>query len=283
MPATLPSMRPASAFQPSALALHQPLALPLMSRPSPRQPDVKLLWGRAASRCSFPACRRELSIDSNSGPKIIGKQAHIVAYSDNPNAPRSCSSYSKLLRNSCENLILLCGTHHDIVDNDEQTYTIEALRTMKITHENWVNESLQSSFSTVGFQELDSLIQSLLPLPTPQSTAQPDFETIPLKQKMNRNSLTKSIEFRLSLGLSLTSHVENVVSDRSLTDSGFANRIRKLLVQEYSRLFAGGMSGDSLFHSLVEYLTPSGHSFDSEVAALGILTYFFEKCEVFEK
>jgi hypothetical protein len=48
----------------------------------------RMLWGRAASRCSFPDCRRELVIDSleTGDPSLVGKAAHIVA--EQPSGPR---------------------------------------------------------------------------------------------------------------------------------------------------------------------------------------------------
>ena len=45
------------------------------------QSHIKILWGRAASRCAFPDCKIQLTQDSHSAPKSfsIGEQAHIVA------------------------------------------------------------------------------------------------------------------------------------------------------------------------------------------------------------
>ncbi|WAI78730.1 hypothetical protein [Legionella pneumophila] len=45
--------------------------------------DIKLLYGLAAARCSFPDCRIDLTLENKPGEKKqIGKIAHIVAYSD---------------------------------------------------------------------------------------------------------------------------------------------------------------------------------------------------------
>ena len=48
---------------------------------------VKILWGRAAIRCSFPACRIELTTEGASS--TLGEIAHIVAKS--PESPRGSS------------------------------------------------------------------------------------------------------------------------------------------------------------------------------------------------
>ena len=41
-----------------------------------------------------------------------------------------------------ENLILLCGIHHKMVDDQSSTYTVESLRDIKNTHEAWVSSTL---------------------------------------------------------------------------------------------------------------------------------------------
>jgi hypothetical protein len=38
-------------------------------------------------------------------------------------------------RNAFENLILMCGTHHTVIDSDEEAYTVERVRKMKADHE----------------------------------------------------------------------------------------------------------------------------------------------------
>jgi hypothetical protein len=72
--------------------------------------DIKLLWSKAAGRCSI--CRTPLTYNSDHGSNVshVGEQAHIVAESDN--GPRGNSILSLEERNSYPNLILLCPTHH---------------------------------------------------------------------------------------------------------------------------------------------------------------------------
>src|SRR5205823_551994 len=38
-------------------------------------------------------------------------------------------------RRQFENLLILCGSHHDVVDDDEDAYTVERLLKMKADHE----------------------------------------------------------------------------------------------------------------------------------------------------
>lgn len=104
------------------------------------QKDIKLLWGRAASRCAI--CKQELTQDKkgSSDSYPIGEQAHIVA--ENSDGPRGKSILTPEQRNSYHNLILLCPNHHSIIDKGVEDYPIEKLHLIKSEHELWVQQKL---------------------------------------------------------------------------------------------------------------------------------------------
>lgn len=101
----------------------------------------KMLWGRAANRCSI--CRRELVVDASEtdDESVIGDVCHIVDKS--PSGPRGNSPLSLEQRGKYDNLILLCKVHHKIVDDQPKTHTMERLKEIKAAHEQWVRESLE--------------------------------------------------------------------------------------------------------------------------------------------
>jgi len=102
----------------------------------------RMLWGRAASRCALPECRRELVIDAvdTDDPSLVGEAAHIVA--EEPNGPRGNATLPIEQRNKYENLILLCNVHHKQIDDQTTYFTVDRLKTMKADHERWVRERL---------------------------------------------------------------------------------------------------------------------------------------------
>jgi len=102
----------------------------------------KMLWGRSASRCSFPDCRRRLVEDESEtdDPSIVGDEAHIVARAED--GPRGDSDLSPEQRDRYDNLILLCKVHHKLVDDQPNIYTVERLKEMKAKHIEWVSENL---------------------------------------------------------------------------------------------------------------------------------------------
>lgn len=105
-----------------------------------REVDLKLLWGRAASRCAI--CRCQLTQDSKSTASQfpIGEQAHIVG--EKVDSPRGHSPLSPDERNRYHNLILLCPNRHTEIDKNAADYPVERLHQLKTDLELWVQDSL---------------------------------------------------------------------------------------------------------------------------------------------
>lgn len=104
----------------------------------------KRLWGRAGNRCGIADCRRELNESSESvgGGVITGHEAHIVAREHD--GARGDSPLTAEQRDDYDNLVLLCPTHHKIVDTDVEAFPVERLHQIKDDHELWVRTTLGS-------------------------------------------------------------------------------------------------------------------------------------------
>lgn len=102
--------------------------------------DLKKLWARSGNVCSFPECPVEL-VREKKANRVIGEEAHIKG--EKPKAPRYDPSQTEAERESYENRILLCPTHHTEIDSDEQTWTVERLLKMKANHERQVIKNRQ--------------------------------------------------------------------------------------------------------------------------------------------
>jgi hypothetical protein len=109
--------------------------------------DMKILWGRSGGICAFPGCGLELTPDpAGSGtPAVIGEMAHIV--DKDRNGPRGNSPLTEAQRNSYANLILVCPTHHALIDDKDQAahYPVELLHEWKSQHEDWVQYNRASN------------------------------------------------------------------------------------------------------------------------------------------
>jgi len=86
---------------------------------------LKLLWGRAAGRCSI--CKIIVTADKESVTDAypFGENAHIVA--EKPGGPRGDDGLSESLRNNYLNLILLCPTCHTKIDKAPEDFPPERL------------------------------------------------------------------------------------------------------------------------------------------------------------
>lgn len=94
-----------------------------------------LVWARAAGRCEFLGCNEPLWKDLLTTHEFNrGKLAHIIAA--RPDGPRGDPVESPRLAKEPTNIMLLCGPHHDLVDDLKlvQQYPVEKLRAWKVAH-----------------------------------------------------------------------------------------------------------------------------------------------------
>lgn len=106
----------------------------------------KLLWGRSGYRCAFTGCGQALMVnlgDAESGilaesGAILGEEARIR--SGRGAGPRYDRDYPREQIDSYANLILLCPTHHTLVDKDGgPSFPVEQLEAMRREHEERVS------------------------------------------------------------------------------------------------------------------------------------------------
>ena len=101
----------------------------------------KSLWGRSGNKCAI--CKTELVHEKDPYDKTlnIGEECHMI--SSKSNGPRFIA-FDSFDYDSCDNLLLLCCNHHKTIDEKIEEYPIEKLKEIKITHEKWVKEKLNS-------------------------------------------------------------------------------------------------------------------------------------------
>lgn len=244
--------------------------------------DIKFLWGRAAALCGFPGCRLALLREKTAADPIatIGEMAHIVAHAKGNRAPRNDPNFPDHLRDGYENLILLCNTHHEIVDVQPNTYSVENLRKWKADHEQYVRDSLREEIPNVTFVELEMVTKAFL---NAQASSMESFTLTPPVEKMKKNGLSERTAFLIRLGLANASLVEDFVAKFTMTVSSFSDDLKTGFVNEYTSRIADGSAGDELFEAMREFAVSGSQDFRRQAAGLSVLTYLFEKCEVFEK
>lgn len=93
------------------------------------------LWGKAGGRCQYAGCNHPLYRDDVTNAEFNTSYiAHIVA--DKPSGPRGDAVLSEQLKSDIGNLMLMCDTHHRLIDIVDVTgHSVELLTRMKMDHE----------------------------------------------------------------------------------------------------------------------------------------------------
>lgn len=122
-------------------------------------PTTKMiLFAKSGGRCQFEGCNKYLLRDDITSEELNDANiAHIVASSSN--GPRgACNSHE--LSDDINNLMLLCKTHHKLVDDNPEEYTVERLTEMKLSQERKVKELLDAmQYSEALIVTLESSIK----------------------------------------------------------------------------------------------------------------------------
>jgi hypothetical protein len=120
--------------------------------------DIKRLWGKAAGICSSPGCNVNcLQFLDCDAPTVVGEMAHVIAKKES--GPRGRPGGGG---DTYSNLILLCPTHHTLVDRaPEGVFTTEMLLQWKQDHEGAIERSLASPLF-LERESLDNFVQKLL-------------------------------------------------------------------------------------------------------------------------
>ena len=109
------------------------------------QRTLKILFGLSGNQCAHPKCTNNViePATEESDAAVIAQICHIYAISDD--GPRGKAGLTNEELNSPDNLILLCPTHHTMVDNQYETYPAEMLKQWKRDHEAKVMENRLSA------------------------------------------------------------------------------------------------------------------------------------------
>ncbi|MEV5434479.1 HNH endonuclease [Streptomyces sp. NPDC052682] len=109
------------------------------------QETIKLLFG-SASHCAYPDCKHPLVTSDRDQLLVISEIAHIR--SGQPGGPRHDPEYPRPKLNTFENLLLLCATHHKLVDRGD--YSVAELLI-------WKGAQVAQPGRTLAEQDLDEI------------------------------------------------------------------------------------------------------------------------------
>lgn len=261
-----------------------------MSKLIPRETapaaQEKVVVARSGNTCAYPRCGLILTIESfveGDRPKATGKVAHICAAS--PGGPRYDDSMTKAQRGSADNLIYLCGPHHDAVDSQLEFHSVDFLHEAKSAHEAKVARAVRAGLGQVTYAELTLVCSVLVGATEPPVAVQVDM-ALPIRQKIQLNKLGPAAVELITAGLSQADRVERFIAFQTELNPGFGRTLAARCKSDYYSAIANGLQPDEVFDYLVQRAQDNAGPQDTprlRAAALAVVAYLFEICEVFER
>lgn len=105
-----------------------------LSRPATK--TIKALFAVCRNRCAFPKCN--VFAYDPATQSVLVEICHIEGHK--PDSSRYRADQPADERHGFGNLVLMCGVHHKIIDDDEESYTVERLKRIKANHETAVTD-----------------------------------------------------------------------------------------------------------------------------------------------
>lgn len=246
----------------------------------------KVVIARSGNKCAYHSCGLALTIDPKADgdrPKATGKVAHIAAAS--PGGPRYDPNMTTAERGSAQNLIYLCGPHHDAVDTQLEYHTREFLLETKRAHEEAVERAVRNALGDVTYEELTVVCAVIASMPaTPQQLG---VElALPLQKKIDLNKLGPTSVQRITDGLSQAARVEGFIGFQNSIVPSFGRSLVARFKSDYYAARAENLEPDAVFDYLVETAIENAGPRDTpqvRAAALAVIAYLFEICEIFER
>lgn len=246
----------------------------------------KVVISRSGNKCAYPNCGIDLTIDPQSAgdqPKATGKVAHITAAS--PGGPRYDASMPSKQRSSAGNLIYLCGPHHDAIDSQLEYHTCEFLFRAKRVHEEAVERAVRNALGTVTYEELTVVCTVIANAPAPPQQLGVE-RALPLQEKIDLNRLGSPSVQRITDGLSQAARVADFIMFQNTFSPSFGRSLVMRFKSDYYAALAEALEPDAVFDYLVGKAFENAGPRDTpqvRAAALSVVAYLFEICEIFER
>lgn len=249
-------------------------------RPYGNQGDFKCDGRRISTgtifQCYAPKATKEEPLNSKIRGDFHGAKSHwpsmaewIFVFNDNDGLPPSSSQLLDELR----------AEHPGIAIS---LWTEPALRKLAETMPDYAWEDIfgsapsQNHFESLAFKDLQPLIEELA-----QVEPDPGQEPLdpPSAEKLERNALSHDAAETLKHGRRKEPLVERYFQKVAVPDLG--ERIAVAFRQKYAELRADALSADQIFSELQRFAGMEGLP-TRQGAALAVLSYYFERCDIFE-
>lgn len=239
--------------------------------------SAKIIYARSGNKCAFPDCIEILVKEGTEFDNkcLISELAHIKG--EREHSPRYDSKITEKECDDPSNGIAFCRNHHKLIDDQENTYTVEKLIEIKKNHETWVEAQMNRNILNITFAELEVITKYLISC----ESGSTEIKIIKPAEKIRKNQLSLKIENLIIQGMARVNLVSNYI--KSNKDSEFGERMKSRFIELYKENINEGRRGDDLFLGLLDSIGGKNIDMCFRAAALAVLCYYFESCDIFEK
>jgi hypothetical protein len=181
----------------------------------------------------------------------------------------------------------------DVKDKSKLKQNIESIKSSTAEYQKELKEieinqkeekrtSFFREISDVGFKELEVVTKFIIGM-TPIPYSSQDTSLIPITDKISKNNLTDDVKFLLTGGMSKVQEVSRFIDNSLNLDPDFATKLITGFTRQYRILSDEGITGDELFNKMYQFSYSNNQNHAIQFAGLAVLSYLFERCEVFEK
>ena len=185
-------------------------------------------------------------------------------------------------RSAADNLIFLCGTHHDAIDYQLEFHTVQYLKKAKHAHESSCDRAVHHALGQIGFPELEIVCTIVSDM---DEVSGPVDLPLPIDEKIQLNQLSSTTADLIRDGLAQSGRVAEFVEFQGRVSNGFGTRLSSHFKALYFGALSLGLMPDLVFDDIVARAQENSGPTDApkrRAAALSVVAFFFERCEIFE-
>lgn len=245
------------------------------------QRTIKILFAQSGNQCAEPDCNQPVveAATEQSDDEVIAQIAHIYASSDD--GPRGKPDLTEAERDRPSNLLLLCPTHHTIVDKQHESYPAELLVQWKAIHRRKFAHRVQAHVADIGYAELEIVAKRVMTVVP--AAGEESLVTIPPDRKIALNDLSPVVGSLLKMGGAKAHEVAQTIIGLAQFDPSAPQRLKSGFQTKYEDFKNEGFWGDDLFFAMLSWASGDGAHADRHAAGLCVLSHLFILCEVFER
>jgi hypothetical protein len=206
---------------------------------------------------------REIDLHDNikQNYELLKDYENKLHYEDDPGAKRKVECKIKDIKSR------ICVYNQELEEIQAKREKIDLMRT---------------GMNIVGFRELEIVTRAIIGM-NPISTQSSNTDLINITDKISKNNLTEDSQFCLKMGLSKVTEVSYFIDSNLSSYPNFSQNLVNGFFRHYQILVEAGLTGDKLFKAMHNFSYSNNQDVIIQLAGLAVLTYLFERCEVFEK